>query len=412
MRSSRIPVVGMIVLLTLSGIPPSVTAPLPTSAQQDGTGTVKHTANGSLSYLSINGSIKRNDTVMLSQDVGSAVSLETVKFKQEFEHKRIKAADENASNETAFTIAKLETIETRTNELRERQNKKIQQYNEGEIASKTFLRELALITSEADRIQVLAGYLTEYAENDTLARQANDIKQELYMFKGPVRTRIRSALNGDPTAPNRFFVRTSTAGIELGTIDDSGEERTYVRETYLDGARSRPDSPKELGATYMRKKVTEQYGISKDYIQEEFGVASFYRYKLFPPEYVSSEDGITHYVDRGSGNIVFERQKVPIEEERTVEHEPKTNRTEQLTLTQRTTFPGGYMYVRLTDPDGEPLNGTVSVDGRTVGTTAEDSLLMLQPSNGSTITGTVGSKNVSVTVGNASRQPPAPAGNP
>ncbi|UPM42094.1 DUF7096 domain-containing protein [Halocatena salina] len=411
MRSSRIPVVGMIVLLTLAGIPPSVTAPLPSDQSQNGAGTVKHTVNGELSYLSINGSIKRNDTVTLSQDVGSAVALDTIRFEQEYALTRIEAADKNATNETAFATNEIETVETRTKELRERQNDTVQAYNAGELTSETFLRELALIATEARRTQVLADYLTN-AENDSLARQANDIKQELFMFQGPVRTRVRSALDGDSSAPNRFFVRTSSEGVVLATIDESDGEATYVREAYLDGARSRPDGPKNLNATYMREKVTEQYGISKDYIQEELGVTSFYQYRLYPPEY-ASEAGIKHYVDRGSGNVVFEHQKVTIEEERTVEHESQMSRNEELALTRKTTFPGGYMYVRLTHPDeGEPLNGTVSVDGRTVGTTDEGSLLMLQPPNGSTITGTVGTENVSVTVENDNRQPPAPAENP
>lgn len=409
MRSSRVLAVWVVVLLSLAVMPLSTTVPVPSDAQQDTTGTIKHAVNGDLSYLAINDSIQRNDTVTVSQDVGIAVSLDTTRFKTEYGLERIKIAHENASDEQAFATDKLDTIETRRDKLRAQQNKTIRQYNNGEITSEMFLRDLALISTEAQRIQVLANYLTDVG-NESLTRRANDVNQELNMFQGPVRNRIRSALNGDPTAPNRFFVRTTTDGIVLATINDKGDEETYIREAYLDSARSQAAQPKSLGAEYMRKKVNELYEIRENYMKEELGVTSFYRYNLFPPEYASADDGkIKHYVDRGSGNIVFEQQRITTDAERTIEHESVQN--EQLALTRWTTFSGGYMYVRLTNPEGgKPLNGTISVNGESVGTTDGETLLLLQPPNGSTITGTVGDDNVSITTGNNSRQPPGLVG--
>lgn len=94
MRSSRLLVVWVVVLIALAVIPSSTTAPTPVPAdtQQDDPGTIEHAVGGDLSYLAINGSIERNDTVTVSQDAGSAVSLDTTKFRQEYEYKRIEAA--------------------------------------------------------------------------------------------------------------------------------------------------------------------------------------------------------------------------------------------------------------------------------------------------------------------------------
>lgn len=418
MRSSRLLVVGMVVLLATAGIPSSVLAPVPSNAQQplppdtpqDDSGTIKHAINGDLSYLEINRSIERNDMVTVTQDAGSSVSLDTTKIQSEYERERIKTAHKNASDERAFATDELDTIETQRDELRKRQNDTIRKYNDGEISSEMLLRELALISTEAQRIQVMANYLTDVG-NESLTHRANNINQELNMFQGPVRTRIQSALNGDPTAPNRFFLRTTSEGVVLATIDDSSDEATYVREAYFDGGRSSAEESTNFGEEYMSENVKQLYGIGEGYMDEELGAMSFYRYDLYPPEYASADDGrIRHYVDRGSGNIVFERQMITIDEQRTVEHEPQKSQNEQLALTQRTTFPGGYMYVRLTHPEGETRNGTISVDGEPVGTTDEDGLFMLQPPNRSTITATTGTENISVTVGNDSRQPPGPAG--
>lgn len=417
MRSSRLLVVWVVVLIALAVIPSSTIAPAPVSSdtQQDNPGTIEHAVGGDLSHLAINDSIERNDTVTVSQDVGSAVSLDTTKFKQEYEYKRIEAAHENASDEAAFATDELNDVETRTDELRKRQNDTIRAYNDGELSSEAFLRELALISTEAQRTQVLADYLTDYTdvENESIEEQANDINQELNMFQGPVRNRIKSSLNGDPAAPDEFFVRTTTDGVVLATIDDSGEEETYIREAYLDNARSESEGTNDLGEDYMMDKVDRLYPeVGGDYRKGKMGTNTLYRYDLYPPEYVSGDDGrIRQYVDRESGNIVFERQRITINADRTIEHDPQKTQDEQLALTRATTFPGGYMYVRLTHPEeGEPRNGTISVDGEPVDTTDEEALLMLQPPNGSTITGTVGNDNVSITVGNESSQPPDSAG--
>lgn len=417
MRSSRLLVVWVVVLIALAVIPSSTTAPTPVPAdtQQDDPGTIEHAVGGDLSYLAINGSIERNDTVTVSQDAGSAVSLDTTKFRQEYEYKRIEAAHQNASDEAAFATDELDDVETRTDELRTKQNDTIRAYNDGELSSEAFLRELALISTEARRTQVLADYLTDSTdvENESIKARANDISQELNMYKGPVRSRIKSALNGDPAAPNEFFVRTTTDGVVLTTIDDSGKGEMYIREAYLDSARSGAERTNDLGEDHMIEKVNELYPeVGERYMQDKMGTNTLYRYDLYPPEYVSGDDGrIRQYVDRESGNIVFERQRITINENRTIEHDPQKTQDEQLALTRATTFTGGYMYVRLTHPEeGEPRNGTVTVDGEPVDTTDEEALLMLQPPNGSKITGTVGNDNVSVTVGNESSQPPDSTG--
>ncbi len=411
MRSSRLLVVWVVVLIALAVIPSSTTAPTPVSSdtQQDDPGTIEHAVGGDLSYLAINGSIERNDTVTVSQDVGSAVSLDTTKFQQQYSYERIEVAHENASDEAAFATDELDNVETRTDDLRAKQNDTIRAYNDGELSSEAFLRELALISTEARRTQVLANYLTAHSdiENESVERRANDISQELNMFQGPVRSRIKSALNGDQTAPSRFFVRTSSDGVVLATIDGSDGEETYIREAYLDGARGNPND-EQPAQTNLKGKTNELYsnGVS---IENTAGSERWSRYRLRQNIHFNSTANLYYSVI--SGNIVYEQQKIPIQEEGTIGRDAQKNPNEQLALTQNVTFPGGYMYVRLTHPEeGEPRNGTISVDGEPVDTTDEEALLMLQPPNGSTITGTVGNDNVSITVGNESSQPPDSTG--
>lgn len=410
MRSSRLLVVWVVVLIALAVIPSSTTAPtpVPSDTQQDDPGTIEHAVGGDLSYLAINGSIERNDTVTVSQDVGSAVSLDTPKFRQEYEYKRIEAAHQNASDEAAFATDELDNVETRTDELRTKQNDTIRAYNDGELSSEAFLRELALISTEARRTQVLANYLRDRSdiENGSIEKRANDISQELNMFQGPVRSRIKSALNGDPTAPSRFSVRTSSDGVVLATIDSSDGEETYVREAYLDGARGNPND-EQPSQTNLKEKTNELYS-NDGSIEDIAGSDRWSRYRLRQNIHFSSTTNLYYSVI--SGNIVYEQQKIPIQEEGTVKHDPQKSQNEQLALTQGTTFPGGYMYARLTHPEGESRNSTIFVNDEPVGTTGGDELFMLQPPNGSKITGTVGNDNVSITVGNESSQPPDSTG--
>lgn len=403
MRSIRLLVVWTVVLAPIVGMPLFATDAAPPAAPDDA-GTVKQAVDGKLSYLAINRTIEHTDTSTVFLDSGSALSMSTSQFEYELEIQRIKNAYENASNKQAFVERELDDIENQTEALRERQNTAIRGYNEEKLSSRLFLRELALISADARRIQVSANYFTE-RENITEknAGRANNIKQELNIFHGIVRGKIRSALNGDPDAPKRYFVQTSTNGVVLATIEDEDGKKWYLREAYLGGARGSSNGSQfnaaelkeKLGRLYPEVKPIRTGGSSLVWLRYEFRLSSFF-------------DGvISTQFDRRSGEIVFEKQKIPIDDENTVHGQTKNNGS--FALTTSTTYPGGYMYVRLTE-NGNDRNGTISVDGETIGSTGGEELLMLQPSNGTTITGTSGNKSVSITVGaspNSSQtQPP------
>lgn len=398
MRSPRLLVVCALILAPVTGIPlstaPNAPPPAP-GVNSKSPGTVKQPINDSVSHLAItSGQINSTTIETTTLDISSSVVSDGSRFQRTYRIHRFDAAYENASNKQAVVDAALNQSENRIATLQKRQKEAINEYND-DMSTQTFLRKLAFITAEAEQTSVFV----EHVGKKTNSNRATYLRGDLNSFTGPVRTRIRSALQGDPDAPKRYFVRTTSQGIVLGAIDDG----QYVRETYLSGARTGSNNSTSPSFEEARKKFERSYPSIDSYDARTIRTLdSHYVYKL-PHSYGQ----LTTKVDRTSGEIFYEKQTVSISDERTVAGPQNTNGP--FALTTRVTYPGGYMIVRLTDPENdETVNGTITVGNETVGTTEDGELAMLQPPNGTTINATVDTETVSVTLGKTSAGPSGP----
>lgn len=399
MRSPRLLVVCALILAPVTGIPLSSTAPnapppAPGTASKS-PGTIKQPINDSVSHLAIkSGQINSTTIETATLDISSPVTSDGSKLQRTYRIERFEAAYENASNQQAVVDAALNRSEDQVATLQKRQKEAIKGYNDGALSTRTFLRKLALITAKANQTKIFIKHVSRKPDYN----RAKYLRGDLKSFTGPVRTRIRSALQGDPDAPKRYFVRTSSQGVVLGTIDDG----QYVRETNLAGDRPKQNTTGSIDSYELIDIIHKSYPSSKEYGLNFKQFGDHYVYKLD-----HSHGRLRTYVDSRSGEIFYEKQVATISDERTVEGPQNTNGS--FALTTHVTYPGGYMIVRLTEPEtGNTVNGTITVENETVGTTEDGELYMLQPSNGTTINATVDTETVSVTLGKKPAGPPGP----
>jgi hypothetical protein len=411
MRAFRVILVIVLVLVPITAVP-SIGAPAaedssrpvstPGATASGSPGTIKQPSNNSTSYLAIKQGRINNTTIdTVSLDVGGSVVVNTREIVRTVNVAQFHAAIQNASNKQAVVDAALDRAANRTAALRARQTAAIMAYNNGDLSTEGLLRELAIIAEKATQLRTYVGEVGSVSRS--AGSRVNYLQAELATLLGPVRTRIQAALRGNSSYPQRYFVQTSARGVVLATIDD----RTYIREVYLTGARTVPNST-GLSPSEARNLVkNELYPVAGNW----YGFR-YYTYKrgLYQFRFDDTLGHITVSMNKSSGEIFYEERVITIVEENTADG--PTNTSGQYALSTRVTFPGGYMRVLLTNREnGDPRNGTISIGNKTIGVTGEDGkLLLLQPRKPTTITASVNGETVSVTVGNTSQAESTPSG--
>jgi hypothetical protein len=416
MRAFRVILAIVLILAPITAVPsigapeaedPSRPVSTPSAAASGSPGTIKQPFNNSTSHLAIKQSrINNTTTDTVSLDVGGSVVIDTREIVRTVNVEQFHATIQNASNKQAAVDTALDRAANRTDALRERQTTAIRAYNKGKLSTEGLLRELAIIAEKATQLRTYVGEVGSVSKS--AGSRVTYLQAELATLIGPVRTRIQSALRGNSSYPQRYSVQTSAQGVVLSTIDDE----TYVREVYLTGARTVPNST-GLSPSEARTLAEEKlYPVAANWSGSEFHTSGrdFYRVAFY-----NLYNNIKLYIDKSSGKVFHEKQVIAINEDNTADG--PENVSGQYALSTRVTYPGGYMRVRLTNSEnGSERNGTISIGNKTIGVTGKDGkLYMLQPRKPATITATVHGETVSVTVGNESQAestPPGPATSP
>lgn len=419
MRDLQVMVVIAFILASIAVVP-STGAPTAKATSPSVTTTGISSPSGSpgmiktddaASYLVINNSQINTTTIdTVTLDAGAVVVLGTREIPRTVRINQLDAALRNTSDKRAVIDAALDQVANLTNKLQKRQITVIQAYNNGELSTQAFLRELVIISKKANQL----GIYVKAIESELLlldggsisiGNRVNYLKHELDILTGPVRTRIQSALQGKSTAPNRYFVRTSAQGVVLATID--GDK--YVREVYLAGARTAPNTTDSHNFVEVSRHIKESYPRATNISDTK--TTRKYEYGLYLFKYSNFDRSIRITVDKSSGNVFHEEREITISDDNTVPG--PTDKSEHYALTTRLTHPGGYMRILVTNrTNGHDLNSTISISNETIGVTGEEGgLYILQPGELTTINATINGETLSVTIGKPS-QTPLPHPNP
>jgi hypothetical protein len=421
MRAFRAVIVIALILISIVAVPaigapmtkepsPSVTAPgAPSSSESPG--TIEISNDNATRYLAINASRINTTTIdTVTLDAGGVVVIGTREIVRTVNTEKFGATIRNASDKRAVIDAALDRVANRTDELRARQTAAIEAYNNDKLSTQAFLRELAIIDEKARQLRTYADNVRDeipLLDDDRIAvgNRISYLQRELNMLTGPVRTNIQSALRGDSSGPQRYFVRTSAHGVVLATV---GEDE-YLREVYLAGARTVPNTTGFENLRQARDFVEKSYPVatnrsgSSEKAYEKNGLYWF-RHKS------SSGEKLSIGVNKSSGKVFHEVQVKYLGDDGTVPG--PTNKSERYILTTRITHPGGYMRIQVSNrSNGDNRNGTVSINNETIGFTGEEEegLYILQPAKPTTINVTINGETLSVTTGQASQLPPPPS---
>ncbi|GGN91605.1 MULTISPECIES: DUF7096 domain-containing protein [Haloarcula] len=343
-------------------------------------------------------------------DVGTAVASGSRQLHQRhgastFE-KRFRRADSEAARRQ-LVRGTLAAAERRTAQLRQRQQTAISRYAAGEISERELLRVRVLVDAESralldtlDRISAAQQLEPDYSMTSGMEARLRNIEGALQLLHGPVSKRVRATVTGASDA-SIVYVEGSSEGYMFATVDGS----EYVRETSL-GSERQPTQPDQFaeGASgdtnrldVADNRASELYTWLYERQRPSFtyyGTSGIYELTANHPN-----GRLTAYLDGGTTNVFYELQHRQLATVQTTETRQSVN--ESLRLEVQRAYSTGPLFVEVTNNEtGAPVDATVHIDGRRVGTGGTDGVLWtVEPRGEYTVTVTTANgTRTSVTV--------------
>jgi hypothetical protein len=404
MRSRSLALVALLLLAAAGSAAapapaPAPAAPGPSLQAGPATAPIEPSVSNTTNYLALPADgIETARIGSARLDVGSALALGSSDLRGQYNATRFAVRLERAEgNEPVLRRTVLE-LEDRVASLRARQVAAIGAYNRGELTTRGFVREMAVVDRRARLARRLADEVASRANSPLIDREllleARYVRAELDALTGPVRQRAGAALTGERETPLRVYVETSDDGVVLATVDNG----LYVREAYLEADRSSTgDAITGTGDAYDLV-TTERYPWAGENVAGG-GVDGFpggadgqTLYRVTVPH---TQGTLVAYLDGQPGEVFREVQIKRLAAAPT--NDAIANSTDGAILSLGRTHPGGQLSIGLSDPaTGEPLAGVpVYVGDERVGTTGEDGVLYtLQPRDSARVVAETSAGNV------------------
>ncbi|WP_262179973.1 DUF7096 domain-containing protein [Haloarcula laminariae] len=356
------------------------------------------------------GDVRRSSYDSTGIDVGTATAAwsaqlqhrhEALSFEERF--RQIESRDAR----TRLINDRLADIEAKEQALDERQDGAMARYARGEISASTFLRTRLLVDAEAaelletlDRIATAPDTAPDYSLSESTTARLRSVEGELRTLTGPVGGQLQSAETADRT----HYIEVSDDGYMLATMTDD----EYIRETRLDGARdaSAPDQFLQTAVndgdpgTDRLDVADERAADLYPWLYERqrpsltyYGTSGIYELTANHPN-----GELTAYLDGGTTDIFYEEQFRGLSDVQTTATRRNVNDT--LAVTVRRSSPTGPLLVSAAnDETGATVDGTVTINGQSVGTTGGDGVLWtVEPRGAYTVTVSTDTGNTTVAV--------------
>ncbi|MFB6223691.1 MAG: hypothetical protein ABEH86_08490 [Haloarcula sp.] len=305
-------------------------------------------------------------------------------FEQQFFRRDSDAARDQLVDET------LADIEAQRIQLERRNERAIQQYSDGQITAEEFLQRRALIdtasrelTDRIDRIRTAAGTAPDYSLSQEQRFHLENNRGTLKTYRGPISRSITAETAGTAET-NTVYLEASSSGFMLSTVIDS----QYTRETYLGDERQVTavdqfaDTDDPLGAVNTRAESLYPWLYSEQYPSvQAYGSTSIYQIQAD-----HSNGELTAYFDGGTTDVFYETQHLELTTVERSEVESQMNQSTRVRV-QRS-FDSGPLLLSVTDNETKiPVDASVSINGKRVGTTGSDGILWsVEPRGDYTVT--------------------------
>lgn len=292
-------------------------------------------------------------------------------------------------------------IEDQIDDLRGDDRRARRAFVNGSLSADEYVQRLARIDARADRIRGVIDRtesLATQVPDFSLYTRAQSLRFQLGAVEGPVRSKAAAVAAGR-ASPERIYVAATDSGVVLGMIDGSELVREITRlDSYA------PDGDKRMSFDEAQRRISELYPIVSRPDNSGGGSSQGTNVGISRFSYTNpSEYGeVTIYFDGRSGEVFKEirRQRVSLMETTSVR-----NAGDGLTVTANYTFPTGPVRVTLTDTEtGEPVNGSVAVNGQPIAATGSNGQVwLIAPRGEFAVSATAGNATVNVTARPAPR---------
>lgn len=347
------------------------------------------------------GGIEADRVGSATLDVGGTVAADAGAVRGEYGVSAIRTAYERASSledRQSLLRAAANRVEARVDAVVARERRARQRFVDGDITTREYLRELAVVSSTARTLDDQVGLLSELdaqtAGSPLGERRLAAMRGRLLGLYGPVRNQIREAMTGEDDGV-RVAVAAGPDGLVLSAVSAAGGQ--YLREAVVHSARD-PTAADRYDQQPARtiSRVGELYpwtfnasqGLSITSILPDAGV---YRIRL------PYDHGILEaYLDGGTDQVYYEVQRKDLT--RLPTHGTMQRTEGGMVLTVNRTRAGGPLEVTVRDAlRREPVDAAVSVDGTVIGRTGGDGTLWtVTPPEQFTVTASQGDTNVSL----------------
>ncbi|MUV90739.1 hypothetical protein GJ629_13200 [Halapricum sp. CBA1109] len=382
-RSAAVAVVAAVVAAAvLAGVSIAAPAtPLATDGSQPHDDSLAQPPN-TTSYLHVSENhLEQSTYTSVGVDVPGTTAISHDRLRIRLVMDRFEQAFDDAStatNRTATIRNATRALENTTERLRERQSRAIERYNRGTIDEQSLFRTLTrvdaaaqTVANETDLLRDIDERALGYVLSEALDTRLENLEADLASVRGrTVRQRVvRNAVYGGSMAGTHVYLETGADTFALATI----LENNYVREAYAGGAF---DPNNTVDPQESTSRINDLYrwalqpgnlvSVGSEGIGNRIGNTSVQEVSI---NHV--QGSFTAYFDGNTSNVYQESQS-----KRLADAEPRTvlNATNgSLSLSVVATHDTGPMLVSLTDnATGDPRDGTVYVDDRSLGSLGED----------------------------------------
>jgi hypothetical protein len=340
--------------------------------------------------------IDRTDGRRVGLDVAAAVDADAGAVESAYLTRTLERRYANAETDAerrAVVENGSERLAAHIDELAARERDAVRRYNDGAIETRALLRTLAAVSRQAEVTADALEWMENAADDLNMnaeAERAASGQVRLVPMRGPVRAGLVDAASGEQSLD--VYVETAGDGVVLAAID--GDDGVYLREAHDPTAKT-----DAVGDQYDGNPSPALDRFSELY---PWAINSFDGIDAVGPEQVRlyrfsathSHGELETYLDSGSTEILYERQRIQLESAPTSTLE----RTDgDLTVRFNTTRPGGPLGITVLDAtDGAPVDAEIEVNGAPVGSTEGDRLWTIAPPGSTTVNATHAGETASI----------------
>ncbi|PSQ45719.1 hypothetical protein BRD17_00880 [Halobacteriales archaeon SW_7_68_16] len=325
--------------------------------------------------------------------LGTAVAVDDTELRARFGRYTVEERFETARTtpeRRRIIGAELDRVAADAETIATEERAAVGRYVDGTTDHDDLARALGLTAAEADarrvRLDALRAGISTATPRARTRLEALDT--QLAVFGDPVRDRVVEAVDGTIEPPT-VRITASDAGTVLGTIG-TRYRREAVRFNYRNGGE--PQLETTLDADSRARAVYPWIGATPD--AQITSVEGFPDAGLFRVTVVHPQGAVVTHLDSATTNPFRESQSLRLSDLPRRSAGTATNGSLRLAVDR--TYPDGPVRVTVTEAGtGEPVQATISVDGRTVGSGTG---WVLPPGGTYRVTATTVTESVSVRV--------------